>query len=416
MLLNLVFLPLTIRNIGLDRFGVLTAILALINIFLVIDLGATNSLMTQFAKEFSSKESIKVNELLTNSFILILAWLTLLFVFASIFFRSIFRKELPEFILDLKLDSVNGLILYWLISLTMIANVAGRLLFGMNLESRAYKVSLIINSLAPVAVYISSFSGSVMLMISAQLSCSIIVGGGVLTYILFVSKEVRLEIRLVQKKLLLGVLKNGSLYQYLQLFAVINAQIFPLYALFAFGDAQAGMLTAILKVCSFPITLIGFATLPLWVSASKEVHKENASLLYFFKHQFVESFAISMLFAMVFGLAGQRIMEFVIGEQSTRITTNLILSACAFTVVLGVSQPLSNILNGAGSLRFLYLVNPTLFLVSLACIFSFEKNLAESAIFLGLAAANLFVFLLPGLVYLHRSSRNRFKHRFNALS
>jgi len=405
LLLNLFFLPLTIRNLGIEQYGVIAAILAIVNIFLVIDLGATNSLLTRFSREFNNRESKIANILFTNSIILLLGWSMFLFTIFFLIFRSTLSNKLPGFITELELQGFNGVILFFLLSLNMISNIAGRLLFGMGLENRAYVVSLSINSLTPAAMYLASFNGSMMLMVSIQMLCSIIIGGGTLGYIVFISKEIKFEIHTLHGRHLLELLRSGSLYQYLQLFAVINAQLFPLYALFAFGEGQAGVLVAILKVCSFPVALIGLATLPLWVSASKEVHRGNTSLLSLFRNQFAEAVVISIVFALLFVAIGQQVMQFVIGEQSTDIETKLILSASVFVIVLGAIQPLANILHGARINRFLYVVNPLLLLFSLICMTLFTRIFAESAMFLGLAAANLFVYLIPGLVYLHRVSQ-----------
>jgi O-antigen/teichoic acid export membrane protein len=199
------------------------------------------------------------------------------------------------------------------------------------------------------------------------------------------------------------LVRQGSLFMFLQIATVISTQIDSLVVGIVLGGVAASEIAITWRYYAVPLQFLTLFAMPLWGLAAVSKVDGNSILVW---HKLKRLIMQSVAFAMVFSIASFFVAKLIIETWTAGVISpsRYLIFCCSIWLVLSsIIIHVASVLNGWGERRILFRVYLASSLVNLLLSFFLTSVLDSNiGVLLGSILAQSLFFLLPSLLYLRR--------------
>jgi O-antigen/teichoic acid export membrane protein len=200
------------------------------------------------------------------------------------------------------------------------------------------------------------------------------------------------------------LVRQGSLFMFLQITTVISTQIDSLLVGVVLGGVAAAELSITWRYYAVPLQFLSLFAMPLWGMASvSKVNGRSPMIWGKLRRLVLQSVIFTSIFGLVSFFVSQLIIESWTGS-SISPPLPLIICCSIWLLLSSIIVHVASVLNGWGERRILFLVYLVSSLVNLVLSFVFTIVLDSNiGALLGSILAQSFFFLLPSVIYLRKA-------------
>ncbi len=402
---TLISIPLAIRTLGAERFGIWITITTFFGMFGVLDGGIGNAVINMVADQRVAKNDQRLREIVSSAyFLLIIVGLIgcmLAFALAYLIDWS-WAISLPESISRAEVVT-SALIVGTLFFINIPLSLATRIRQGLQ-ESH-------VNSLFDVFSHCLVLGGTIVCWYkAATLNAFLLVfaSGPVIacasnSILLFVRTDILLAPRLrdVSKRVASGIISNGSLFLGLQLTAALAFQADVLVVSNIVGLRAAAELGLVNRIFLLASTVTGFIITPLWPAFRDASSRGDSEWV---RQVFLTTFFYSILASLVIStpilLSYKPLVILWAGDQVVPKFT-LVFAVFVWTNMLVVGSITTSLLHGLDAIRLQLVVGLAMTLVNipisilLTCLIGTSGVVYGSIISYGLCVLLPYWFIIP---------------------
>ena len=354
--ISFVTIPIVLSNAGNEVFGVLSIITGLSSASSFTDSGIANGVISQIARLKSQANLSGIQQVVTNAFAL-LSILGLFFIILgfpisnNISWGSIFNLS----------DSTLGTFKYSVfllfigLGLGMMGSVSYKILLGLGKNRLYSRWMLLATLLSALTQLLFSQSANPL---PGLVFGSLIVPQFVSLICLFTLLRHRPELSvtpsMVSKNYVIKFLKEGSIFSFLQISALLSYQIDSVIVGHLLTPEKVTMLNVSWKAFSLPLLFVSIAFIPLWAKTSELESKDNSIniwKLWAKPAKLICLFIFPASIGVVF-LGKPAISAWTQGQVIP--STSLVFASATWLLLGSLMQPAGMIMNGLQSKRFLF--------------------------------------------------------------
>ena len=394
--LNFLSMPIFLRYLGVEEFGVYSVLLAFFAIGTMFDLGVSNALISSLAIAYERRNFVKMKNIVSNS-ILALVIGTGAFSFLAIFLALTLDVEN---ILNIPQSTSQEFSLSILVVLILVVPNCFSLLpskisiaFGRTRESALWTTWIAILTVA-LSLFVVTQTKSLLYLMLTQTLTPILMGIIYFGRILVLFPEIRPSLLESNLDSLREVLLRGRTYFVLQVASVLSYQLDLIVVGVFLNNESITELSFTWKIASIPYLLVSASLLPFWQKSAILYDKEGS----------VEALTFKMIKTLVPFLLSWTIFFFFFGNRIISVWSEgeiipsraLIFWCGIWAFLASLMSALSLILNGINSSKFL-LMSTIAFTIMNVLISIMATRVTQSPIgpILGSTIAAILCFFTP---------------------
>lgn len=413
----LVSIPLTLRYLGPERFGLWMTITSLQAILAFADFGLGNSLLSTVAEASGRKDDGLIGRavltaLAMQAAVAALLLLALLVIYPHIGWSSLLNVRTST----AKAEAGPALAVFvaaFCIRSVVVVIQQAQLGLQQGYIANAWTAAGNLASLAGVILAARFHCGVPIL-------CAVVTGLPVAAGVLNATWWVTFRLpgrrpRLAwttEKRLMADMAGVGALFFLLQLFAALNVGVDPLIVNRALGPTGVASLSVVQK----PFEMLGVLLLlllqPLWPAYREAVVSGDVAWVRnTFRRVLIACLALSCLIALLMITAGPWILHLWLGP-GVQVSEPLIEAYAAVLVFSGFQTPLAFLFNGLGKIGFQLAVGIPAVALSMALKVFFAPRLGLASVPWTTCGVGLVVMVPAQIVFLRRLLRDLTAPRF----
>jgi O-antigen/teichoic acid export membrane protein len=406
----LVTAPLTIRYLGMERYGMWMTIAAAVAMLSSSDLGIGNGLMTLIAETHGLNDRDSARRYVGSAMAMLSAvaasiLLITLLVYPYLRWSSLIRVTSPEALRDL---GPTFLVLIVCFAINMPLGISNRVLTGYQ-EGYLANLWAILGSvlaLAAVLVAVHLHMGLPWLVMGFT-------GGPVLAMAmnflwLFGNNRPWLRPTLsdVHADSTRRLFSMGILFFILQTSLAVGFQSDSIVIAHLLGAEKVAQYSLTARLFSLCGVVLNFIIVPLWPAYGEAAAKgDRAWLMRTFRRSLLFSISFSVVTNLLLVFTGRLILRLWIGPQVVP-TLALLIGLAICQSLQAITNTFSILLNGLKIMRFQAICFSTMAVVNILCSIALTRRIGISGVVYGSIIAQVLCFMLPAAVLAPRFLRN----------
>lgn len=348
---TLITIPLTLRYLGDERFGLWMAISSVIAMLSFADLGIGNGLLNVVSSASGKDNHHLIKKYISSaSIVLCVIATTILLTFGLLYSRidwqSLFHLTTP---LAIEEAGPAALVFVVMFALNIPIGIVQRVQAGLQMGflTNAWQIMTSISTLGAVLLAVHLQAGLPYLVLA---QAGVPVAIGVLNGVSFFGGRFR---HLVPKLACanirngLSIIKVGFLFFILQIVAALIYSSDSFIIARVLGAQEVPMFTVVDKVFGLVTIVISSSLTPLWPAYSEALARGDVAWsIQIFKKSIWYSFLLSLILALLLMFFGQKIINYWLGQPMT-IPLGLIIGMSIWKILESIGSALAMFLNGA---------------------------------------------------------------------
>lgn len=276
IIVHLIMIPIVIREIGIEHYGVWVLVSQMVSLFALADFGIVNSVGRLVAKSRGAGSTLKVNVIITNGLFLLLTTGILIGIFVILF--STYIIDLLKIPVDIK---TNGEIAFIVTGLTIALIMPLRIAQGFLLGKQNYPLINGILVLSPivifVGVWIQIITGKIDLVSYSFIYSFSILLPAILIFIYALPSLYRqkLSLKIISNNNIKSMISFGTSSSITSLSAALYRQGITIVLGILMGPAAAGVYGFVLNLVTMMSNLMIKISVPLNTIGSELIEKNK---------------------------------------------------------------------------------------------------------------------------------------------
>jgi O-antigen/teichoic acid export membrane protein len=409
VLTSLITVPLTLKYLGNERFGMWMAVSSVVALFSFADLGIGNGLVNLVTDAEGRGDHEATQRAISSGFWILAAIATLLLGATAIAYpitpwQSVFRVTSPAAIHE------AGPVFVVLIScfaVNLPIGVVSRIesAYQSGFVPNLWSIASNIASLLAILLIIH-FHGSVPLLLLAVSGVPVLGVAANGAHLFLLRRPWLLpRIRYFSLTAAKGLVGTGLLFFCIQVAGVLGYQSDNMVIAQIMGAAQVTNYAVAARMFSVIPIVMGMAIAPLWPAyadaiARGDIHWVRSA----FRVSLGWCFAVTIIILVVLLAFGQKILLIWVGPQ-IRVTFALLAAFAARSAMSAYLYPASTLLTGLGKIRTLAVLAMIMAVFNIALSIVLVKLYGTIGAILGTVIAEVVFALLPTYIVVSRSLR-----------
>ena len=396
-------IPLMVRYLGQEQFGIWSTLLSVMSWIVFFDLGIGNGLRNKLAESLATNQIAEAANYISSGYSLIGLVSLLLFIIITISayfipWQKVFNtNSVPEIILRHTILATGFFVLlnFWLSLINQVLNAVQK-------TSQVVLGQFISNALALIFIYILMKTTDPSLpYLAIGYGLSLVAASLILSLIFYKERgelipRASLESRHVRPILSLGVQFFTIQIAYLVIFMTDKIVITQL-----FGPQSVTQYDVVYRLFSLITLVHGLINTPLWSSYTDAYHREDFSWIKGVLHKQFQLFGLIVIAVIVMLLVAKSIIGLWIGHDF-EISTPLVISMGAFVLVSAWNNIFGSILGGINKIRLgsFYTVVTAFLNIPLSYFFAIKLGIGIAGIIIGtIVSISISAIVSPLQVY-----------------
>ncbi len=351
-LFSFITIPIMLRYLGQENYGVWATILSIMSWIVFFDLGIGNGLRNRVSEALSNGDSKEARKYISTSYTFIGIILIGIFsIFSTLSFyipweivfnsKSLSQNELVQLV---NISAFLILLNFWIGLINQVINAVQKtalVVFGQFLA----------NATALFLVYIfAKYTESSLIYMAFAYGISLIIGNAILSYIFFRKRPDLIPRFSIDIRSLKPLLTLGTQFFFVQLAVLIIFSTDKILITQLFGPEDVSKYDIAFKLFSTITLLHGLISVPLW-SSYTDAYNRNDYLWIKKTLKYQLQFMVLIVTSTLLLVLGTRnILKIWIGPHFT-VDTSLILSIACFVIISTWSNVFAILLNGIGRIK-----------------------------------------------------------------
>ena len=400
LLVNALSIPITIRYLGTETFGIWTTISTVLAMLLVLDLGVANSLTNFLSEAYARDDRAHASTYATTAFSVMVVFAALLGMcgwLAWPFLHWSSLLHLPGGATEGALvgRAVRAAFLVFLFGLP--ASLAPKILGGYQ-ELRSANLFQALGSLCNLLsiVVLVHFHAGLVALVSASSAALVLANYLCLLWICVFHKPWLTPrrshfSRVAARKMM----QTGSEFFILQIAALVVFNSDNLVVAHYLGPVEVASYSVAWRLVSYAAITQALIAPALWPAFSEAFARGDlAWIRQSFKRALAISMSVVVTFCIVFSIAGQRIIA-VWASRSAVPTQHLLLLMCIWTVISAFMGNISIILVSKGETRMQAYLSIVAAAVNLLLSVYWVQRIGASGVILGTIVSYVLFLIVP---------------------
>lgn len=395
--------PLMIRYLGLEQFGVWSTILSVMSWILFFDLGIGNGLRNKIAEALANNDPAEATRYISSGYSLIgLISLILFVVLAIAVFFMPWQKVFNTTVVTEGLLRYTVLIAAFFISLNFWLSLINQILNAVQKSSAIVFGQFISNTLALAFVFaLVKFTSTSLIYLAAAYGISLIFSNILLSLWFYRNRCDLIPKISLDKRHIQPLLSLGLQFFFIQIAVLIIFTTDKILITQLFGPQYVTQYDVVFKLFSVITIIHSLITMPLWSSYTDAYHRRDFVWIRGILQKQFMIFGAIVLAAILMAVMAKPIIALWIGDD-LEVSTPLIISMVAFIIISTWSNIFSIFVNGIGKINLQLFTSVIAMLLNIPLSIYFTKHLGFGINGIVLATCislSLFAVLGPFQVY-----------------
>lgn len=414
--ISLVSIPLTLRYLGPDRFGLWMTIASLQAIFAFADFGLANGVLNTVAEAYGRADLSLISRAVRSAIVMQAAVAVCLF---ALFWAASHFVDWPRILhVSTRLAASEArpavLIFAGVFLLRSVVQVVQQAQYGLQTGYIANAWTAGGNIAALVGLILSARDHA-----SVPVLCLVVSGLPVLSGLLNATWWLTTRLphipgggsTIAARRLLVDMMRVGLLFFFLQAGAALYYGVDPLIVNQVLGSSAVSTLAIVQKPFDMLSILLLLLLQPLWPAYREAISSgDTAWVRVTFRRALTASTVLAMAFALLMALQGRQLIRLWAGSQ-THPSQALILAYCAALIFTAIQTPLGFFLNGLGKIRFQLLLSAPMILLSIFFKTMLTSRIGLPVIPLTTVLIGIALMLPAQTIYVRRQLRAMTRYR-----
>lgn len=406
MLTALISVPLTLRYLGNERYGLWVALTSLISLFSFADLGLGNGLLNAIAEANGKDDRQMAREYVSSASLLLLGialllTVTWLIVYPRVSWAWLFNLTSPQALAEVG-PAMSALVFCFVVSIPL--GVVEKIQIGYQegYNNNLWRAGGSLVGLAAVLAAIAFGAGLPWLVLS--MAGAPIVATLANGWRLFHARRawLRPALRTVRRAAMNRILHLGVLFFVLQLAVALGFQSDNVVVARFLGADQVSQYAVPLKLFMLAPSLVGLLVAPLWPAYGEAIaRRDTIWVRRIFRRSLLVVGGLNALPALLLVIFGNEVLHLWAGPGiSTTLSFRIGLGLWA--MLYGVANAIAVLLNGAGVVGFQVVTALLMAVANLAISIALVQRIGVAGPVYGSLIAMVLFSVVPLAFYLPR--------------
>lgn len=395
--------PLMIRYLGQEQFGVWSTLLSIMSWIVFFDFGLGNGLRNKLAEAIAKNNFSEASIYISSAYSLIgiISLLSLVIMTIATFFipwQSVFNiNSIAEQTLR-----YTVLITVFFVIINFWINLIISVLNAVQKTSVVVLAQLITNALSLALVFIlTKTTNSSLIYLATAYGLSLVCSNILLSIWFYRQNRELTPIFFLDKQHIRPLISVGGQFFIIQLAVLIIFTTDRMLITQLFGPQYVTQYDVIFKLFSIITIIHSLITVPLWSSYTDAYHRGDITWIKGILQKQLMLFGIVVLAVIMFALIAKPVIAVWIGRQ-IEVSMPLVVSMGAFVLISTWNNVFANFVNGVGMVRpqLITSIIAMIINVPLAIIFVKLFNFGSDGIVLA-TCLSLFFFAIVGPIQVH---------------
>ena len=385
ILLSFILIPLTIKYINPDVYGVWLTLSSLVGWIAIFDIGIANGLKNKLSESLAAEKYFNARILVSTSYLIItLISLFLIFVYLIVnhFVNWQYVFNSP-FIPENKLQNVVGIVSIFFL-LKFVADIINVVSAAFQMVALSSFLLFLSNLGLTISVWIlSKTTESDMLLLAILLSSIPFFISSIASVFLYNTnfKIVKPSLRYINLKESKGIFSLGWQFFILQIIVVVIFQTDNILISHFFDPKEVTNFNVAYKYYSVLAVVFSIILAPYWTSFNEAYFKKEFKWIKDSIKKLIKYFFVSIIVSILMIIISSKFFNFWVGEE-IKISLGLSISLSLYVAVMNWNSIFSNFINGVGKIRLQMTFAPLVgvFNITLSIFFIKVLHLDISAI------------------------------------
>jgi O-antigen/teichoic acid export membrane protein len=385
ILLSFILIPLTIKYINPDVYGVWLTLSSLVGWIAIFDIGIANGLKNKLSESLAAEKYFNARILVSTSYLIItLISLFLIFVYLIVnhFVNWQYVFNSP-FIPENKLQNVVGIVSIFFL-LKFVADIINVVSAAFQMVALSSFLLFLSNLGLTISVWIlSKTTESDMLLLAILLSSIPFFISSIASVFLYNTnfKIVKPSLRYINLKESKGIFSLGWQFFILQIIVVVIFQTDNILISHFFDPKEVTNFNVAYKYYSVLAVVFSIILAPYWTSFNEAYFKKEFNWIKDSIKKLIKYFFVSIIVSILMIIISSKFFNFWVGEE-IKISLGLSISLSLYVAVMNWNSIFSNFINGVGKIRLQMTFAPLVgvFNITLSIFFIKVLHLDISAI------------------------------------
>jgi len=355
LVISFLSVPILIRNCGTESYGIFILISSISLFLTVSDFGIGNGIVNSLTHAIEEKNKTKINSLLSNVIVFSIFNALIVISFSYLLLHASSLNQI--FDLDLSTNVGNQFIKIAFLgaSIALLGNISQKLLLA-KLQNKTYsRIQLLIVIFTNMGLILASRNSNPLAgMLFSSLVLPNVIGIGYLIIQVANDSTIRISRRYLSISIIWQLIRNGRIYFYLQVAAILNYQIDSILIGYFLDPSQVAEYSIVLKVASLPFILVSAVVFPIWAQTASFLANRESSLAYKnLVRKLRKVMFFSFLSMVIFIALGESFIQLWTGNQISP-SRQLILANAIWIPISSLMQVYAMFLNGARENKFIF--------------------------------------------------------------
>lgn len=354
ILLSFILIPLTLKYIKPDVYGVWLTLTSLVGWIAMFDIGIANGLKNKLSESLAAKKYNKAKTLVSTSYLiitLIAIFLILVYFIINqiISWQYVFNSPfIPEYELR---KVVNIVAIFFL--LKFVADIINVVSAAFQMVAVSSFLLFLSNLGLTISVWIlSKTSESDMILLAFLLSSIPFLISLIASIILYSTnfKIVKPSLKYINLKESKGVFSLGWQFFVLQIVVVVIFQSDNILISHFFDSKEVTNFNVAYKYYSILAIVFSILITPYWTAFNEAYFKKEISWIKISIKKLIKYFFVTLIISVFMIIVSSNFFNYWVGD-GIKISLELSISLCFYIAIMNWSSIFSNFLNGIGKIR-----------------------------------------------------------------
>ena len=354
ILLSFILIPLTIKYIKPDVYGVWLTLTSLVGWIAMFDIGIANGLKNKLSESLAAKKYNNAKTLVSTSYLiitLIAIFLILVYFIINQFISWQYVFNSP-FIPEYELRKVVNIVAIFFL-LKFVADIINVVSAAFQMVAVSSFLLFLSNLGLTISVWIlSKTSESDMILLAFLLSSIPFLISLIASIILYSTnfKIVKPSLKYINLKESKGVFSLGWQFFVLQIVVVVIFQSDNILISHFFDPKEVTNFNVAYKYYSILAVIFSILLTPYWTAFNEAYFKKEISWIKISIKKLIKYFFVSLIISVFMIIVSSNFFNYWVGDD-IKISLELSISLCFYIAIMNWSSIFSNFLNGIGKIR-----------------------------------------------------------------
>lgn len=376
ILLSFILIPITIKYIKPDVYGVWLTLSSLVGWISMFDIGIANGLKNKLSESLAAEKYVFGKTLVSTTYLIISLIALFLICFYFIINQFICWQDVfnSPFIPENKLRNVVDIVVIFFL-LKFVADIINVVSAAFQMVAVSSFLLFLSNLGVTISVWIlSKTTEPNMILLALFLSSIPFFISLIASFCLFNTnfKTVKPSLNYINLNKSKGIFSLGWQFFILQVVVVIIFQTDNILISHFFDPKEVTNFNVAYKYYSIQAIIFSILLTPYWTAFNEAYFKKEINWIKVSIKKLVKYFMLSLIISILMIILSSKFFNFWVGDE-IKISLGLSISLCFYIAIMNWSSIFSNFLNGIGKIRLQITFAPLVGLLNISLSILFIK-------------------------------------------